>query len=345
MTANPLADDLEHILEHTRELWNDLRGERLFITGGTGFFGSWLLESFIWINQRLKLDAAATVLTRHPEAFIAKTPHLALAENITLLQGDTRDFAFPGGTFSHIIHAATQPTETQPAPLEQLQANITATQHTLDFSRQCGAKKFLFTSSGAVYGKQPTEITHLPETYMGAPDTTDLHTAYGQSKRISEYLCSIYAEKYRICATIARCFAFLGPYLPLNSNYAAGNFIRDALSGTTLQIMGDGTPYRSYLYTADLTIWLWTILFRGQPSRPYNVGSENDLTIAQLATSIIQELAPQTKIQIAKQPNPAQPALRYVPSTQRAKNELGLESRVSLAEAIRRTANFYKKRE
>lgn len=343
MTQNPLSADLRHILDHTRDLWEDLRGECLFITGGTGFFGCWLLESFLFANQQLSLKASASVLTREPDSFRKAFPHLGLDSAITLHQDDMRSFEFPKGKYSYIIHAAT---ETNPDfmptdPLEKFTSNIEGTRRVLDFASQAGTTKLLFTSSGAVYGRQPSEINHIPESYTGAPETTDLNTAYGESKRASEFLCSAYANKHGFQVLIARCFAFVGPRLPLNSNYAIGNFIRDAMSGTPIQINGDGTPYRSYLYAADLAIWLWTILFRGQSCRPYNVGSENDLTIAQLAQTVVNGIAPGLPIRVAKSPVPNKPAERYVPLTQRARDELGLQEFISLSDAIQRTAQWY----
>jgi dTDP-glucose 4,6-dehydratase len=340
-TQNPLASDLDHILDHTRDLWDELRGQQIFITGGTGFFGCWLLESFIWANENLNLDAHATVLTRSPEAFQVKAPHLAGNEAVTLIQGDVRTFDFPSGTFSHIIHAATE-TSTKlndENPLSMLDTIVAGTRHTLDFAKTCGTKKFLLTSSGAVYGKQPPELTHIPEDYPGAPDPMDPKSAYGQGKRIAEHLCTLYARDTGIEMKIARCFAFVGPYLPLDVHFAIGNFIRDAMNGGPIIVKGDGTPYRSYLYAADLAVWLWTILFKGKSCRPYNVGSDEAVSIVEVAEQVAHCFSPILQVEIRGRPNRnrQEPAERYIPDADRAKNELGLGKLTSLRDGIART--------
>src|SRR5690349_13738675 len=170
--TNPLSADLDHILEHTRELWDELRGERIFITGGTGFFGCWLLESFVWANDCLNLDCHATVLSRLPDLFKRKAPHLSAHQSVSVIQGDIRTFEFPKGEFSHMIHAATESSAklNRENPLQVLDTIVEGTRHTLDFAKKCGAQNFLLTSSGAVYGKQPAEMTHIPEEYNGGPD-------------------------------------------------------------------------------------------------------------------------------------------------------------------------------
>jgi len=147
----------------------------------------------------------------------------------------------------------------------------------------------------------------------------------------------MYAAQYGFSALIARLFAFVGPHLPLDANFAVGNFIRDALAGGPIRIAGDGTPYRSYLYAADLAIWLWTILVQGTSCRPYNVGSAEEITIAGLARTVADNLRPEAAIEIARQPVPGAPAARYVPSVDRAEKELGLKPWITLAEGIRRS--------
>lgn len=214
---------------------------------------------------------------------------------------------------------------------------VEGTRRTLEFARECGAKKFLLTSSGAVYGKQPPEITHIPEDYVGAPDTMDPRSAYGEGKRVAELLCALYAKQYGIETKIARRFAFVGPYLPLDIYFAIGNFIRDGLQGGPIQVKGDGTPYRSYLYAADLAIWLWTILFRGQSCRPYNVGSEEYITIGALARSVARIFQPKVEVRIANLVESGNLLKRYVPSTERAFHELHLRRVIGLQESIKRT--------
>ncbi len=285
ISANPLAADLEHILDRTGPVWEELRGERVFVTGGTGFFGSWLLESLLWANHRLGSNVRATILTREPSAFARNAPNIVANEAITLQQGDVRSFDFPEGSFSHVLHAATSASARRNAddPAVMLETIVDGTARTLEFASAHGASKFLLTSSGAVYGTQPPGITHVPEDFTGGPDPTSPASAYGEGKRMAELLCALHGSANGIQTKIARGFAFVGPYLPLDAHFAIGNFLRDALRGWSIVVKGDGTPHRSYLYAADLAVWLWTVLVKGIPGRPYNVGSEDDHTIVDVA--------------------------------------------------------------
>lgn len=348
MTSHPhlLAQDLTDVLDRTRPLWEELRGERLFITGGTGFFGCWLLESFLWANEALALGAQAVVLTRDPAGFAAKAPHLAGHPAVRLHAGDVVDFEFPEGAFSHVIHAATDASAklNAEAPLRMLDTIVAGTRRTLEFARQADARKFLLTSSGAVYGAQPPELPAMPEGHAGAPDAVSPRSAYGEGKRMAELLTVLYGREYGFESKIARCYAFYGPYLPLDAHFAAGNFLRDALSGGPIVIKGDGTPMRSYLYAADLAVWLWTMLFRAPAGRPYNVGSGAALSIAEMARRTAAAVRPAAEVVIQTQATHATASDHYVPSVDRAAEELGLRAWMDLDEGIRRTVAWHRGR-
>ena len=221
-------------------------------------------------HTKLNLNAKAVVLTRNPNAYQEQSPHISSNPSIRFHVGDVRDFEFPEESFSHIIHGATtSATETfnKQDPLLKYDTITEGTRHVLDFAVHCNCEKFLLISSASAYGKQPSKIFNVSEDYNGAPYTVDKNFDYsvlGEAKRASEMLTTIYSDKYGIETKIARCYTFVGPYLPLNIHYAIGNFIRDALNGVSIKINSNGTQRRSYMYTSDLTTWLWTILFRGE---------------------------------------------------------------------------------
>lgn len=340
MRHHPLDADLNFVLGHTQSVWDELAGQRIFITGGTGFFGCWLLETLLFANERLNLNITVVVLTRDAQAFAKKYPHLTQNAALTLHEGDVRNFVFPNGHFSHVIHAATEASAKLNAeqPLLMIDTIVQGTKHTLDFAQHCQAQKFLCVSSGAVYGRQPPELVHIPEENSGILDSANPLAAYGIGKFTAEHYCHLFAKHQPLQIKIARCFAFVGPMLTLDTHFAIGNFILDSLAGRPIHIKGDGSPYRSYLYAADLVIWLWHILTRGESLRLYNVGSDHAVSIAELAHTVAGCFDADIKVIIDKEPDPQRLAERYVPSVARAQQELGLTQQVSLTDAIKRTA-------
>ena len=339
---NPLAADLDHVLTHTRPLWEELRGRRLFITGGTGFIGSWLLESLLWANDRFGLGVEATVLTRTPEAFRRRAPHLADQPAVTLHAGDVKSFAFPAGEFPYLIHAATESSTIRQdkTPLRMIATIVDGTRRVLDFAANCGTRKLLFLSSGAVYGPLSAGSGGVSEDYGGGPNLSVPASAYGEGKRLGELLCAAASEQYGFETKIARCFAFMGPYLPLDGHFAVGNFILDVLQQRSIRIHGDGSAVRSYLYASDLSVWLWTVLFRGKSCTPYNVGSEETISIRALAEAVSKVVDPPMTIEVNGRRREGTTVDYYAPSTARARTELGLRQHISLEDAIRGTLKW-----
>jgi dTDP-glucose 4,6-dehydratase len=265
---------------------------------------------------------------------------------VTIAAGDVCKALPPLGTFDACIHAATSASAYLNAdqPLTMLETVVEGTRHVLEALGPSGAIPLLFTSSGAVYGRQPPELSHVGEDYSGGPDILNPQSAYHESKRLAELLCAIYDERGAVQAKIARLFAFVGPYLPLDRHFAIGNFIGDALSGREIAVDGDGTPVRSYLYAADMASWLWAILLRGRPRRAYNVGSERAVDIRTLAETVAVTARPALAVTIKGRADAGRPPERYVPDVRRAKAELGLDETVDLATAIDATLAWHRNR-
>jgi nucleoside-diphosphate-sugar epimerase len=347
MSTHPIiAEDVRDVLSRQQALWAGLKGARVFITGATGFFGTWLLETLLEANRQFSLDCRVIALSRDPNRFVVQAPHLARDGAVTWLTGDVRDFAFPAGAVTHVIHAGAESTSNLNArdPQTMFSVCVDGTRRVLEMAEQKGVERLLFTSSGAVYGQQPTNLPHVPETFCGGPDPLARKNAYAEGKRAAEFLCGLAAADCRLLhATIARCFAFVGPHLPLDVHFAAGNFIRDALAGRAIAVSGDGSPFRSYLYAPDLAEWLVTILLRGRSGVAYNVGSDEAVSIRELAERVSAVAAevwpdrPRCKVAISLNPRPGGQPSRYVPCCARARDELGLRAVVPLDTAIRRT--------
>ena len=295
---------------------------RLFITGGTGFFGKSMLDYRLRHPGWRWAKAEWVILSRSPVRFAASFPRLANQPGVSFAAGDVRDFAFPEGHFDAIIHAATSAVTTL-SDAEMTSVIMDGARHVADFAKAAGCGTVLFTSSGAVYGPRTAPA--------GEDDACEPVTAYGKGKLAVERLLVDAGFDVKI----ARCFAFAGPHLNRGIHFAIGNFIQNCLDGKPIIINGDGTPLRSYLYADDLVEWLFAILERGGNGRPYNVGSGRAVSIRELAETVRDVLGSKSEIIVKGTPKADEKPLVYVPSIERACSELGLEVKVSLEEAIR----------
>lgn len=317
--------------------WQSLAGQRIFITGGTGFVGKWLLATLLDADEAFNLCCQITVLSRDPVSFLRDWP--SMAGRTDWITGDVRDFPIGTERYDVIIHAATD-VVAQATPQDVFSTCLDGTRRILELVRTCGARRMLLLSSGAVYGPLPTGMTHVPENYLGGPDPLLPGSAYGEGKRVSEWLAA-QACTDGLGVSIARLFSVVGPHLPLNKHFAVGNFLSAAMNGDEIIVNGDGSPYRSYLYAADMAAWLWAVLLRGQVGRAYNVGSEDSMSILALAHRVASVLEARVNVRHAQSAPAGHVPQYYVPHTRRATEELGLSAPLDLDEALRRTARWY----
>lgn len=276
------------------------------------------------------------MLSRDPARFLARLPHLAGRPEFDWLCGHPANFSYPQTEHHYLLHLATATSAHLNCtdPVEMLQTKLASIAHVLDYTRHAGIRRMLVTSSGAVYGPQPATLSHIPESYRGAPNPLDAASAYGNGKRLVEQMCALAAD---VDTVIARCFCFIGPQLPLDARFAAGNFLRDALAGGPVAVRGDGRAVRSYLHAADLTIWLLTMLLRGKRGQAYNVGSDATVTTLELARLVARSAPMPVQVTVTGDRPGNKEVDAYVPDIACARSELGLEVSIPLASAVRQT--------
>lgn len=338
-------EDLDAAIDLAEDCFRSLRGARMFLTGCTGFFGVWLLETFRRADERLGLGLDLTLLSRSPERFVGEHPHLGPDARLRYLMGDVRCFDAPDGSFSHVIHGATtnaRETFAGEDALRKFDTVAMGTRRVLDFCEQRAVPDMLYIGSGAVYGRRTTPEP-IVETDLVAPDPLDVGQTLGHAKRVAELFCAITASRSPVRIKIARCFSFVGPQLPLDIHYAIGNFIADALAKRPITIKGDGSPVRSYLYMSDLVVWLVTIMVKGASLRPYNVGSGHSLPLFDVATVVAEASHLSTAFAPSHtlRESPAHGDV-YMPSTLRLRTELGVHETVSLHAGILKTLAYYR---
>jgi UDP-glucuronate decarboxylase len=249
-----------------------------------------------------------------------------------------------GEKFTHILHAATDSTlGPELHPRVRYQQIHDGTRNVLDLAISSGAKRFLLTSSGAIYGRQPQDEKSLSEDLTIYLSVNSADNAYGVGKLGAEHLCALYADEFGLETIVARCFAFMGPDLPLDVHFAIGNFVRDALWADEIVVRSDGLPLRTYLDQDDLANWLLTLLEKGRPGEAYNVGSDEVVSIADLAHVVRDLIAPDKPVRILCQGQGVHGRNRYVPDISKARTELGLDVTIPLAESIRRSAEVHRK--
>lgn len=335
-----ISADVRLIHSRLGPVLQSFSNKTILITGGTGFFGRWLLEILCTLVRDQNFKIKLYVLSRNPDRFLSEYSDFPFDQYITFIRGDVADFTMPNIAIDYLIHMATTAAEETFAgedQLKKLDLLYRGTRNTLENAVNCGVKKVLFTSSGVVYG--PSQGQYLTEEMLQAPQTTLESSALGEGKRLAEYLVSYYAKKAGYHFSIARCFSFFGPFLPLSIHYAIGNFVSDALTADEIVIKGSGKELRSYLYMADAWVWLIKLLIEAD-DEIYNVGSSRALTIEELAIEVRDALCPQKKVKILGLDHDTGNFSRnvYVPNNDKICKKFGVSEWTLLGTGIKRMA-------
>jgi dTDP-glucose 4,6-dehydratase len=318
--------------------FKELAGSRILLTGGTGFVGKWLLQTAKDAQTNSLNQVEIVIPTRKLSA-----PHVQSAmqigcPNVSWIEGNFLEEEMDLGIFDMIIHAATPASAKLNAedPAEMLRVNIAAMESVLRLTGN--NTPLLFTSSGAVYGTQPESMAHIPERSIDPSPPMDQLNAYAQGKQAAERMCKEAGEDGRCRPVIARLFAFGGEYLPRDTHFAIGNFVQNTLDRKPIVIKGDGRARRSYLYGADMATWLWSALANGGAEKPFHIGSENSISILELAQAVAkasnQTLNFLPEIKVAQQVDPAETVHQYVPANSDTREVLQVSEWTSLEDTI-----------
>lgn len=311
-------------------IYNSLTGKHLLLTGGTGFFGRWIL-AFIKELNALGANTKVTIVSRNPMFFLRKYPEFKGLTWLYWQDSDVRSLHdFTHQKIDFILHAAAD-VSAQTSPMELFDTIAIGSRRIFDLAVKYKVKRVLLTGSGAQYGVLPFGIP-VSEKYTGACISNSVKSVYAEAKRYQETLATLYSAQYGLDVVMTRCFAFSGAGLPLDGHFAIGNFVRDALFCDEIVIQSTGESVRSYMHGSDLAIWLLTLLLKGESGEAYNVGSSEAISIKDLAQRVLIRLAPDKKIHIVGHKEGVERSY-YVPDITKA-CRLGLDIWTSLDESI-----------
>jgi UDP-glucuronate decarboxylase len=352
--------DLESICGRLKGEFGAMHGKRLFISGGAGFLGYYLIQSVLHWNRTQANGAPIRIIAcdnykRGVPEWLAR---LSDEDSLTLLEHDiTVPLPENAGDFDFVVHAASiaSPTYYRKYPIATMDANVSGLRLLLDRCRAQQASGhrvsgFLFFSTSEIYGDPTPDQIPTAEDYRGNVSCTGPRACYDESKRFGETLCVNFAREFSMPITIARPFNNFGPGLKITDRRVIPDFARDLFTNRNLVLFSDGSPTRTFCYVADAIVGYFQILIRGRSAEAYNVGNESpEISMWELAEMIAEIGREQVDYagEVIRHTSKEEEYLtdnprRRCPSIAKAKSELGFNPEISLEEGLRRTLGWYR---
>jgi nucleoside-diphosphate-sugar epimerase len=351
--------DLAYMSANLGDEFSRMSGKKLLITGGAGFLGYYLVQSVLhWNKDNDTGDRIhVTVYDNYIRGVPAWLTSLSSNRDLTLVrQNMVEQLPKVMPDFAYIIHAASiaSPFYYRKYPIETMDANVNGLRSLLDYSRnQSGKGKnlegFLFFSSSEIYGDPPPDKIPTTEDYRGFVSCTGPRACYDESKRYGETLSVNFARQYDMPVKVARPFNNYGPGLKITDRRVLPDFARDVISGRDVVMFSDGSPTRTFCYSADAIVGYYKVLVKGWKGEAYNIGIETPeisiLTLAEKTVSTANELFGY-KGKIVQKTNKGSDYLvdspnRRCPVIKKAREHLGFNPTILIDEGLRRSLIWY----
>ncbi len=281
-------EDLSLIESNLSPVFEKLYNSAFFLTGAKGFFGIWIIESLLYLNEKDNLNITIYALTRSAKLFYELYPHLAQYKALKVIDGDPLNHQNKFYKLDYIIHAANYPYNGEKYwATKHLEYALKGTINITNLAKIHNVKAFLFTSSGSVYNSFH-QLNGSCFTEESLKLDTSVPQIYSQAKILSEQILIDFYNNTKIPTTIARCFSFYGKHIPLQ-NFALGNFIENVIKQENIQVMGDGKSQRTYMYAPELMSCLFYLLLSNTKLETINIGSDKAVSIKELACFLSEE--------------------------------------------------------
>lgn len=343
LQSQVIQNSMPELIRRSRADWSRLGNAHILLTGGTGFFGSWILVSFAALRQE-GFPIEMTVLSRDPDSFLAKNPMFQNLAGLSFRKGDVRDATIPF-SITHVLHFATSGANPDSAePEKEIRSTLVeGTRHMLSEAKRVGASRFLFASSGAVYGlgRSASGRDRSDRSREDEIDSNAALTPYGRAKREAEELCRQAAIARDVESVVMRAFTFCGPLFPVEGPYVVSSYMNSILNELPIQVKTPAS-IRSFLDGRDLVAAIWKILTDGKSGEAYNVGSDESVSAAELA-DIMRSIALKVSLRVPDVRvigGTTGPSDIYRPSIEKLTRELGWRPAISLRESLRNQAEW-----